>query len=130
MSKTTKKDTMEIRQLWRKIHSNNFVPDERDRRIVAAAKCVYCREKDDSDPTKIVIAVGARHGDLLIRAQLEAAGHNWKDVEWQGFICNFGDFWNRFEAWDIAERAGQIKTDTPHYESEASRRELTSESVW
>lgn len=73
------------------------------RRIVAAA----IRHK-----TAGWIVVSARHFDALMRDQLNSTGRDFKGCE-QGFIDNHGQFWNREDAWDIAECCCQIKRDLP-----------------
>ena len=69
------------------------------RRVVCAAT----RNK------KGIIAVGARHYDRLMRAQMTRAGgrKRWWGAE-QGFVDQRGIFMTREEARQVAEAAGQI----------------------
>lgn len=55
---------------------------------------------------------GPRHMDKTMRAQIEMLREctdlrQWFDAT-QGFIDQFGDFYNRTDAWKIAEAANQI----------------------
>jgi len=56
------------------------------------------------------IVCGARHFDPIMRAQIEASEGfvSWRNSD-QGFIDQFGRFYDRWEAWKIAEKNGQIK---------------------
>lgn len=54
------------------------------------------------------IFCGARHFDNPMRGQIKAAGYKFTGYE-QGFIDQFGRFYDRKEAWIIAEKNGQIK---------------------
>ena len=55
------------------------------------------------------IICGARHYDPIMRAQINASegSESWKGCE-QGFIDQFGKFYSREEALDIARRNRQI----------------------
>jgi hypothetical protein len=65
-----------------------------------------------------VLVVGPRHCDSVMRRQIDVLDANaflkdcypWKSEtrEIQGFIDQFGDFYNRQEAWKIAAANGQI----------------------
>lgn len=55
------------------------------------------------------IVTGARHYDLLMKSQMDAA----EGIDWwlgckQGFVDQFGDFLNREEAWVVAKEQNQI----------------------
>lgn len=54
------------------------------------------------------IFCGARHFDNVMRGQIKAAGYKSFGYD-QGFLDQFARFYNRKEAWEIAERNGQIK---------------------
>jgi hypothetical protein len=60
-----------------------------------------------------LLAVGPRHHDSTMRRQIDMFGTSGFSV-WgeepviQGFIDQFGDFYDRQEAWKIAEANGQI----------------------
>ena len=57
------------------------------------------------------IAIGVRHYCPIMRKHIQMMGDE-KSTGWrtsdQGFIDQFGSFYNREEAWVIAERNGQI----------------------
>lgn len=53
------------------------------------------------------IFCGARHFDSAMRAQIKAAEFGWSGYE-EGFIDQFGKFYNRQDAWKIAEANNQI----------------------
>lgn len=63
-----------------------------------------------------MVICGARHYDPIMRTVIlnlidgrnECPNPEWYAAE-QGFIDNRGQFWNREEAWTIAEKAGQIR---------------------
>jgi len=69
------------------------------RRVVCAAML---------SPDQNVLVVGARHGDAVMRRQLEAFKtanyHRWQE----GFIDQWGAFMTRKEAWAVAEAQGQV----------------------
>jgi hypothetical protein len=69
------------------------------RRIVCAAN----RQRGGG-----VIICGARHWDLLMHGTREALGLHASEFE-QGFVCNFGDWHTREEAYVIAARMCQIR---------------------
>ena len=62
------------------------------------------------------LVIGPRHNDLTMRDQLDTykvalfeSGQDLEDAKIiQGFIDQFGDFYDRQEAWKIAEVNGQI----------------------
>lgn len=57
---------------------------------------------------KGTIVLGARHHDRLMNAAIERAGLS--GLKWEkGFIDQHGKFYNRQDAWKIAEVAGQIR---------------------
>ena len=80
--------------------SEEFVPDDSKRRIVAAAN----RRKSDG-----LIIVGPRHCDMTMRALfVQLGGYQvWRCAD-QGFVDQFGTFHTREEAHVIATRQGQI----------------------
>lgn len=57
-----------------------------------------------------ILIVGPRHNDSTMRRHIAELGlvKSTCDTVTQGFIDQFGDFWNRQEAWKIAEKNGQI----------------------
>lgn len=89
--------------------------EQEQRRIVKAA----VRTPDGK------IHVGMRHGQIMQaiwQAALEAdqeLPHIYQED--QGFVDQYGTFWNRFQAGAIAFRAGQTTT---------RRQELNSEHLW
>lgn len=63
--------------------------------------CAACRVGD-------TILAGARHGDVVMISQADAAGiERLQSGEDQGFIDQFGRYWNRREAWLICGIEGQ-----------------------
>jgi hypothetical protein len=70
-----------------------------------------------------VIFCGARHFDNAMRGQIKAANYPFTGYE-QGFIDQFSRFYNRKEAWIIAETNGQIKRIS------GTKGTLYSEDVW
>lgn len=71
--------------------------DPEKRRIVCAAVLF-------SDGTMLV---GPRHFDTVMMAQYEKVLKGAEEVE-QGFIDQWGTFFDRKDSWGIAEKAGQI----------------------
>lgn len=65
--------------------------------------CSACRHRETG-----TIFCGARHFDNAMRGQIKAAGFNGVGYD-QGFIDQFARFYDREEAWIIAEKNGQIK---------------------
>lgn len=54
------------------------------------------------------IICGARHFDQIMHHQMEASGRDdWRYSE-QGFIDQHGKFLTREQAWEVAEKSGQI----------------------
>jgi hypothetical protein len=80
--------------------SENWQPDPE---IPAWIVCAANKHKDSG-----VIFCGARHFDDLMRGQIKAANYPFASYD-QGFIDQFGRFYDRKEAWKIAEKNGQIK---------------------
>lgn len=58
-----------------------------------------------------VMLVGPRHFDGVMRNQINSIGYAWtkRSRKRQGFIDQFGNFWDRQQAWKIAEARGQIR---------------------
>ncbi len=55
-----------------------------------------------------LIICGARHWDSLMRGQVEAMGkYDYNDWD-TGFVDQFGEYYDREEAWVVAERNNQI----------------------
>ncbi len=59
------------------------------------------------------LVVGPRHMDQTMRNTIRemtevTSVRDWFDGAEQGFIDQFGDFYNRVDAWKVAEAAGQI----------------------
>lgn len=67
--------------------------------------CAACRDANG------FIITGARHFDSIMRQVIKAC--NLKFTGWeQGFIDQFGKFYNRKDAWKIADFNGQIRRPT------------------
>ena len=66
--------------------------------------CAACR-KDG------VVVAGARHLDGVMRGVMRMMGMGYAGWE-QGFIDQFGVFMTREEAWEVADKAGQIRRPT------------------
>ena len=62
-------------------------------------------------PSSERIITGVRHYCPLMRQQIiESEGITfWREKTLQGFVDQYGKFYNREDAWIIAERNGQIK---------------------
>lgn len=77
----------------------DWKPDLSRRRVVCAA----CRDADG------LIVAGARHFDGVMHAQIAAMRkrQSFRGAE-QGFIDQFGLFLTREEAFEVAERQGQL----------------------
>lgn len=79
------------------------------------------------------LLIGARHWDIAMRSQAEILAKALKmkpeDIgrgETQGFIDQHGVFYDRYEAWEIAEANGQIINRRPGCEGP----ELFSENLY
>lgn len=76
-------------------------------RIVCAANRSECGK----------IVLGVRHFDMQMHRQIKAFRESFNDPSLkfreQGFIDNQGNFFNRKEAWIIAEKANQIYRRVP-----------------
>lgn len=70
-------------------------------RLIVCAAVLNLRTQD--------VLVGIRHGDHLMCDQLERLKWFDNDPEVQGFLDNKGAFYDRRDAWLVAEEAGQIK---------------------
>jgi hypothetical protein len=57
------------------------------------------------------LLIGARHFDQHMHVQMSYMGVKGSDPHIQGFIDQYGRFYNREEAWVIAEKNGQIIRD-------------------
>jgi len=68
--------------------------------ICAANKLLY-------NNGKIAIIAGARHWDKLMHNLVDCIDKDFMELE-QGFIDQYGNFYDRYEAWTIAETNGQI----------------------
>jgi len=97
-------------------NSDGFVPPaDAVPRIIAAA----CRLGE-------TVFCGARHGDTIMMTQMDAAGMDMIGAD-QGFIDQWGRFWDRKEAMVIAYTAGQ----RINYERQGGHRdELFSEGLY
>lgn len=80
--------------------------------------CSACRHKETG-----VIFCGARHFDEAMRSQIKAAGLKGVGHE-QGFLDQFARFYDREDAWKIAEKNGQIKKQV------STPGTLFSENLW
>lgn len=70
--------------------------------------CAAIRNKNTGD-----VICGPRHGNCLnacIHYKVDEQPHG--DVWEMGFVDQHGDFFNRVEAWKIADKAGQIRRPT------------------
>jgi hypothetical protein len=65
--------------------------------------CAACKHKETG-----IIFCGARHFDDVMRSQIKATGFKFTGYD-QGFIDQYGRFYNRKDAWIIAEKNNQIK---------------------
>lgn len=78
------------------------------------------------------VIIGARHWDDHMHAQMNDMVSDEGDeiklvkCEEQGFIDQFGNFYNRKEAWKVAEANGQIRRIGPGY----SGPDLYSENLY
>lgn len=86
-------------------------------RIVAAA----CATEFNGE---LLVIVGVRHHDKLMRATFKALGISPVKAE-QGFIDNYGTYHSRVEAYAIADRAGQI-----NHERNGCDKRLYSEGLY
>lgn len=94
----------------------DWTPDPSRRRIVCAAVLF---EKG--------MIVGPRHYDAIMQAQYKAMGLKATETDGtQGFIDQFGTFFDRKEAFAIATRQGQIRHKTGNPDSQ----ELFSEDLY
>jgi hypothetical protein len=83
----------------------DFTPNESLRRIVCAAN-LYLPERKHIPK---VMLLGPRHWDETMRKQYEQMKCDVRhDLFEQGFIDNFGTFWNRTGALIIARRMNQV----------------------
>lgn len=57
------------------------------------------------------ILIGARHCDQHMYVQAQFHGITMAEPNTQGFIDQFGNFYNRQEAWKIAKKNNQIIRD-------------------
>lgn len=95
--------------------SENWQPDPD---IPAWIVCAANRHRESG-----VIFCGARHFDNLMRGQIKAANYPFTGYD-QGFIDQYGRFYDRKEAWEIAEKNGQIKHQV------STKGTLYSENLW
>jgi len=79
------------------------------------------------------LLIGARHWDDHMQKQMYDKTHNDLDIELnliqceqQGFVDQFGKFYNRKDAWILAEKNGQIRFTGPGY----SGPDLYSENLY
>lgn len=95
----------------------NYEKDNAWVRIVCAA----CKHSSG------LIVCGARHFDRIMNAQIKATGiKKWASAE-QGFIDQFGNFYNRVEALQIIARN---ELQTINMQSNGSSTELYSEGLY
>lgn len=61
------------------------------------------------------LVVSARHFDLLMHQQIKQLGmaKDFRAKAEQGFIDQFGEFMDRFEALEVARAAGQLNVRRP-----------------
>jgi len=95
---------------------SDWIPDPARRRIVCAA---ILFEQG--------MIVGPRHYDAVMMAQYKAMGLKQTEADGiQGFIDQFGTFFDREQAFEIATRQGQIRHKTGNPDST----ELFSEDLY
>lgn len=86
-----------------------MTPDHPQADTASRVVCAANRNRDTG-----MIICGARHFDRIMHSQMElrpaSERDGWRLAE-QGFINQFGDFLTRKQAWDIAEKNGQIIRD-------------------
>ena len=76
-----------------------------------------------------VVFGGIRHG--FIYSAMHDAGiapHHEKAIE--GFLDEKGNFYDRYEAYDIAMTNGQMSATARHYKMDKGERELFSEDLY
>lgn len=113
--------------------------------ILCAAIWYQDGEKHESQPTNIetgFVVAGRRHHncystvsiiasiDETVKLKIENVQKRMTDQDWrnhQGFITSRDRYVNRYEAFDIAEKANQIKFG---YEASKSTRMLISENLY
>lgn len=74
------------------------------------------------------VICGRRHGDCF--CTIRDLGIKKKLSEVQGFINHNGVFLNREEAWEEAERCGQLSATTAWYKKDHGDVELFSEDLY
>jgi hypothetical protein len=84
--------------------------------VVVLPELVVCAAIRNTVTGEVV--AGVRHFDPVMRERMKADGEG-KRIEWnrseQGFLTNRFRFVNRKEAWEIAEREGQIRRQVSSY---------------
>lgn len=101
---------------------SEWKPDENLRRIVCAAN-LYLPDKKHYPR---VLLLGPRHWDETMRKQYDQTNCDIPHSDFEeGFIDNFGTFWNRKDALVIARKKNQIVRELD-YETE----ELYSEMLY
>lgn len=71
-------------------------------------RVVVCAANKHDDNT---ILIGVRHGDWYMRVQYDNIEDHIPSHQWvQGFVDQYGVFMNRYEALEVATKAGQINT--------------------
>jgi hypothetical protein len=101
--------------------------------LCAAVKMVFKSTLAPDCATVEYYLVGARHYDTLMRLQKQAAICYFADdfftedpeLEEQGFLDQEGKFYNREQAWELADAMNQI-----YYPSEHSNGVLYSENLY
>lgn len=94
--------------------------------IICAAIMVHIKETD-----RDCVLCGIRHGNCY--SQIEAMGLKYgKDyrVIQEGFMDNFGNFFSREGAFNIAIENGQLSASTRQLKKERQENELYSEDLY
>ena len=94
-------------QLIQKPHGPEVCPDEAVPNDGFLPRIVCSAVRFDSGP----MLIGARHFDQHMCIQAESFGIEGCEPHTQGFVDQFGNFYDRETAWEIAERQGQIRRD-------------------
>ena len=72
---------------------------------------------------------GIRHGDIY-SAMYDAGITPPRDAAIQGFLDEKNNFYDRYEAYNIAMNNGQMSAVTRHYKLDKGERELYSEDLY
>ena len=85
--------------------------------------------RTDIEKLDSVIILGVRHGDCYSTIKLlKSTWMNTTTIE--GFIDTDGNFFNRYEAYDIVLKNGQMSATTELWKAEKGETELYSEDLY